>query len=470
MTKSDKSNFYTPEECRLHGGGSTYDLHLDNSIIQPLFTFEKLSNREFKTEIEKLRCDSWIGLTKYFKHIKRLIEGRILRKEEHGIGNKVDYSLTEYARKQVRLNLLGISIEDIILFRKIYQTILFNNMSERLPIRSESEEQFNRMILTELRVNSNDLHWARTVTGANEDSVDIIYQTPTMKDRRTFINKYWAERKGQSNVLEEVVFVCFPLASRGIYDVILKRIEYWQINKYSENIKLHQEYLCELPVFSFEEILARERFKDEDVNFAFNALLELEVIKPAIEFQGETRFIISDKKLRELLVGMWSIYEAEISYLTKKWKYYDAPTPEEKNRIASLRGEQEATRFFRQFDRERSQHNLELIKVRTAEEYTEYVKKGCSDYSDVLATDADLYDYKEKIRGKKKLVTDKERKYDLLKFVDFRKKRLYNDLKYLPADYKYEGIEELKREYKDTLEKYAFFQPVLKEICPKAFE
>ena len=25
-------------------------------------------------------------------------------------------------------------------------------------------------------------------------------------------------------------------------------------------------------------------------------------------------------------------------------------------------------------------------------------------------------------------------------------------------------------DYKDTLEKYTFFQPVLKEICPKAFE
>ena len=25
-------------------------------------------------------------------------------------------------------------------------------------------------------------------------------------------------------------------------------------------------------------------------------------------------------------------------------------------------------------------------------------------------------------------------------------------------------------DYKDTLEKYTFFQPVLKKICPKAFE
>ncbi len=88
--------------------------------------------------------------------------------------------------------------------------MLFNDISESLPVRVESEEQFNQMILSELRVNSNDLQWARKATGDNVDSVDLIYETPRRKDRRMITNKYWAERKGQTIVLEDIEFICYP--------------------------------------------------------------------------------------------------------------------------------------------------------------------------------------------------------------------------------------------------------------------
>ena len=133
-------------------------------------------------------------------------------------------------------------------------------------------------------------------------------------------------------------------------------------------------------------------------------------------------------------------------------------------------GEQEAAGFFRQLDLARSQHNLDLRKFRTTEDYTEYIEKECSDFWEVLAVDLELDNYKEQVRGNKKLVTDKDKKDDLHKFVNFRKEGLYKYLKYLPANYGYKGIEELKMDYKDTLGKYTFFQPILKEISPKVFE
>ena len=86
-------------------------------------------------------------------------------------------------------------------------------------------------------------------------------------------------------------------------------------------------------------------------------------------------------------------------------------------------GEQEAARFFKQLDLARSQHNLDLRKFGTAEEYNEYIKKECSDFLEILAIDSELDFYKEKERGNKKLVTNKELKDDLHKFVNFRKKR-----------------------------------------------
>ena len=247
------------------------------------------------------------------------------------------------------------------------------------------------------------------------------------------------------------------VASKGNLDVILKRIEYWQINKHSDNVKYNEEYLCELHGFSQEEVLESGRFKYDDVILVFNALRELGLIKPAIEFQGKIRFIISDKKSHELLIDMRTIHGAEISYLVEKWKYFDAPTPEEKNRIASLFGEHEAIRFFRQLHLAESQHNMDLKKIKTADEYNEYIKKECTDFLWALDIDTELENYKEKERGNRELVTDKERKDDVYKFVKFRKEKLYNHLKYLPANYEYEGIDDLKMTIAILLENIFFF-------------
>ena len=358
----------------------------------------------------------------YGDRIKNLVDHGMLFRVDHGRGKAVEYSLTEDAIKQVRLNLIGVSIDTSMLFRKIYQTILFNDISESLPIRVESEDDLDKLILAELHVKRNDLQWARIATGDNVDSVDLVYQTPRSRDRQSITEDYWAEREGESTVLENIEFICYPLASKGNLDIILKRIEYWEINKHSENTKYHQEYLCELPGFSIEEILVSKRFNDDDVNIAFNALRDLKLIEPIMEFRGTTRFISSDRTLHDCLIDMWAIHEAEFSYLVKKWKYFDAPKSEEKNRIITLMGKHKAARLFRQLDLARSQHNLDLRKFRTAEEYNEYIKKECSDYWEVLAVDAELDIYKEKERGNKKLVTDKEQKDDLHKFVDFRKK------------------------------------------------
>ena len=65
-----------------------------------------------------------------------------------------------------------------------------------------------------------------------------------------------------------------------------------------------------------------------------------------MEFRGKTRFIISDRILHKFLINLWTIHEAEFSYQVKKWKYFDAPTSEEKNRIIYLLGEQENSPVF----------------------------------------------------------------------------------------------------------------------------
>ena len=102
MIEAANSNFYSPEEYRDERSGSNYNFNIYNSIIQILSKHEKLGYNDLRAKVENLLGKS-IGPSTYVGHIKRLNDVGILRKEDHGIGKKVEYSLTEDATKQVRL-------------------------------------------------------------------------------------------------------------------------------------------------------------------------------------------------------------------------------------------------------------------------------------------------------------------------------------------------------------------------------
>src|SRR6476660_6681421 len=94
MIEAANLNFYSPEEYRDERSGSNYNFNIDNAIIQILSKHEKLGHNDLRTKVENLLGKS-IWPSTYVGHIKRLNDVGILRKEDHGIGKKVEYSLTE---------------------------------------------------------------------------------------------------------------------------------------------------------------------------------------------------------------------------------------------------------------------------------------------------------------------------------------------------------------------------------------
>src|SRR6185312_3629910 len=97
-------------------------------IIQTLYTNKSLSYGKLKSTVEEKYDKSHIRSCN--DRIKNLVDHGILFRVDHGRGKAVEYSLTEDAIKQVRLNLIGVPIDTSMLFRKIYQAILFNDISE----------------------------------------------------------------------------------------------------------------------------------------------------------------------------------------------------------------------------------------------------------------------------------------------------------------------------------------------------
>lgn len=466
MSSMPRFDFYIPEQYKL-SNGLAYDIEIDNAIIE-VFSHsanKAISYGKLKLSLKRENMSS----STYSKHLKRLHKGGILKKHDYGRGKEILYHLTNLAQKQRQLHLLGYPVEEICLFRRIIAKIFFYDIAYTIPLVVEKEEEFYK-ILSTLNINKNDVNWGRFSTADNHESVQILYE----KDKpgyKLFVEKYWKERESQSTVLDEVEFICHPLkADRDRrFELECKRIEYWEINKYSNHKKYRTEYLLKVSGFTVTDILNNSSFKKEEVERTIDSLIELGLIRESFEFNGKRRYIIADERFHHLLEEFWGLHESEFSLLLYKWQVFDGPTKEERDRMFRLLGEQEASRLLRQTDSARSQHNLRLRQCESLEKYNEYLKKNCFDSMEVMAYDAELERYKQKAR-KKMPTTKQEIRKDILRFVQYQKERLHRYLKNLPVNFEEEGLEDIKMYFGNIIDQYAFLYPVIKDICPRAFE
>jgi hypothetical protein len=464
MSSTPKLDFYIPE-----GYGFPYDIQIDNAIIEELHLVgtKTMSSGELKLTIER-SLSRRISSSTYSEHLKRLESGMILKKHDFGRGKEIVYHLTKLAQIQIDLHLLNYPLEEIYLFRRIYGKILFYDIAYTIPLTVQREEEFYE-ILSKLNVNKVEVSWGRLSTADNHESVQIVYE----KDRtgyKSIVDNYWKEREGQSTVLEEIEFISYPLIadSERRFELECKRVEYWQINKYSEHKKYRTEYLFKVSGFTIADILNNSSFKKEDVEKAIRLLIQIGLIRESFEFNGKRLYVIADKRFHDLLEELWGLHESEFSLLLYKWQFFDPPSEEERKRMIRLFGEQEARRILKQADRSRSEHNVMLRKCESLEKYNDYLKKDCSTDFQVLGYNSELEIYEQ---GRKKVPISKDEiRKDILRFVQYRKERLYRHLKNLPVNLEEEGIEEIKMSFSGVRDRYAFLYPIIRDICPRAFE
>jgi DNA-binding transcriptional ArsR family regulator len=99
-----------------------YNNNIDNAIVNELNIMSSVSYLELKRRIEEL-LNRTISFDTYNVHLRKMLKENILNKQDDGKrGKHVFYSLTEEAKKQIQLNLLGVNPEQII-FRRIYEKL-----------------------------------------------------------------------------------------------------------------------------------------------------------------------------------------------------------------------------------------------------------------------------------------------------------------------------------------------------------
>jgi hypothetical protein len=342
-----------------------YNGEIDNIIINELSMNEFISFLELKKRVER-SLSRTLSFQTYSDHLKKMIKDKILNKKDtYERGKPVFYSLSDDAKRQRQLNLLGVSPKQI-LFRNIYEKIFFYEIYHT-PLKVIGSEQELDRFLSEINMTRADLKEIHS----NNHKLEIAI-------------KYEQKRYADTDTLYYT----------GDSDIHITRTEYWEACKYYKN-KYATEYTCTLPGISLKEFLGNPfmgvRFESANVEETLSLLIKNGLIKPGIIFRGDMRYMIADRDLRYLIHALSHILYREGEWLKHKWNYFEEPTREEQERMNWLLGQQKAANIFRDAElsryenkrkiKERS-HNKGIIEYRNNLEKT--LKEKESELNDAI--------------------------------------------------------------------------------------
>ena len=192
-----------------------------------------------------------------------MLKQNILKKDDMGRGKQVLYSLTEDAKKQRHLNILGVNPQQV-LFRRIYEKLFFYEIFHTPLIIISSQVDFNK-ILAQLKVDIKELR--------------IVY--------RDIWELEHAIKRDELSIIDTKT-----IYSVGISDISIEKTEFWEVKEHKKN-KYATEYTFRLPGASIDEFMKNDslgaKFRRADVEAAFKLLIENDLIKPGIVFRGQTR-------------------------------------------------------------------------------------------------------------------------------------------------------------------------------------
>jgi len=276
---------------------SKYNVKIDKIIIEVLYEYEiSRKSGELKYQIEKILCRT-ISPDTYSAHMNNLIKEKIVIKDDKGRGKEIFYSLSEYGKKLKKLKLLR-SDPDQDQFREIYANLFFYCILQGQEYNTDDLPQ----LLIDIGVSSKDIKIER---------IDEVGDRPIVKDS---INA--GETQLRFNIVTHY---------RAIRNVYIREFTIYNENKVNGGIKEYTTYWYTVPGMSLENFIGRIpdfKPKIEDLRRAFELLSNEDLIRPFMEFQGETRYVFSDDALADLVKDLTMFENLEQELINYKWSHY----------------------------------------------------------------------------------------------------------------------------------------------------
>jgi hypothetical protein len=443
---------------------------------------------------------------KVFSNIlNKMVDDSYLRKEVNEKSKltlkEINYQLTENAKKLLQMNILKMDNKQPV-FKRIYEEFFtipdfFEAVYKKALLEDPSDELYEKIPLSErivkqitiksdfefdtflknLDIRQDKLEWGVVSYGGKSSMIaDILYPFDISPARLEEQKKlYWNEEKGQTKLKEKLMLICIPIKeTQEDLDFWIRRIEEWEIEKkgrddINPNL-ISREFFVFISGVTTQDILQGNdgllEGSEVEVQEGIDILKRVGLIK-AKTFGMEIRYIIADNQLHDLISGIKTALMAELGYLLTKWEWFEVPTPQERERMECIFGKKEFGKLSTSLELKLFEHKKSMRKCKNVDEYHELFYENSSSFQR-LASGITLDGYKESRR--KKPVTRKEHLQDVKRYRQHLREQLQRFLDELIMNYDEEGIEELKMDFGEIIEKYSFIRDIVRKICPKVFE
>jgi hypothetical protein len=252
-----------------------------------------------------------------------LKEGLLIRRQDDKSKNKIKpvyFSLTKKAIKQHQFEVLGISPEKENRL-KLYHLLFFYQTFS--PMRRISKKQLDE-ILSCIPAQENDLVIESHFHIGGTNFTQTIYKpVKDIQIQKTELSDVGP--KGETAVLYSYRFLAF--SEEEIMGYLEK----------SNNEKL-------IPFVN--SIDFRKEEVKEEFRKAFDNLREARLITLVVDVFGKTRYIISEKSIRDLIDEIWNIHQDQLDILRRKMNYLETPDEREKQWLEQVFGKEEADRII----------------------------------------------------------------------------------------------------------------------------
>ena len=327
---------------------------LDLSIIKCLENNSKLHYNGLYT----LVCSTYrtVSPETFSSHIKKLVDSGYIDKFSNGIGKKAWLSLTDKARRQVRMETLdfksekerakpnvnreGISLKHLcillLLFRRptIYKFDTETGFDNFLSQFKLTRQQLIQTRYPEFVCISGDrkYHFKDTAWESPSDDIEIT--------REDITHRIDASGKYHRVMQPEFYYYC---RVKGLTE---REIIY-------TNTRLSSSF------FKITKILAKK---------AFSVLRKENLLKPSAKYNDEFIYAISDKRFDNFLQDCLEVYEFISDLITGVWDFRN-PKPREKEWLEFFIGKEGTNRIIiRALDMKKAKHGM------TTDEFKDWLK------------------------------------------------------------------------------------------------
>jgi hypothetical protein len=285
-------------------------------------------------------------------------ENRLHKEDSGKRGTQVIYSLTQKARKEYQLRILGIdkkAEKRRILYQKLF---LFELYGSDYEVIEEDLDEF----LSYIPASRKDLVIDEVIDTETKGGAILTFYKPIMGVDIVCI----VSTKGEHDKAGNTYNIKLPGVS--IRDFV------------NPNSNRHLSF--PLP---FDHV----NFTEEDAEDGMDALQRVNLIRPVMNINGEIRYSLVNNQLRDLLDKLYFIHSRKLTLMQYKWRY-EKPTNDERNQIEYIYGKRKANKIINEcyLERQARKKNREhLIPVQ--EERTRYE-------SEINKIDKDILKLKDK--------------------------------------------------------------------------